>query len=293
MWRDISEGRLRASRHGLRVLMRQSLDWPLPDSLLPDRIGRALATLTEPPTPQWRRRRTAILGTAAAATVGYLTFVNFQAAPENIATPYRVLMISALIGVGIYAETSPTQHRLGAWLIAGGLFSSLWLLNGSSDRLSFSVGVLFTGLAPVTFCALMLLYPTGRLASPGDRRFLAVTGVAIAVLWSVVVLTSVQPPDHTPLLRCALNCPENALLVGSGAPGLASALMSVVTALWAVLAWGTVVSVARRSHAAPAALRRRFDPVQVAAIAFGVIVAEEKFSEDGDIDQPGDAVGRV
>jgi signal transduction histidine kinase len=251
--------------------MRQTVDWPLPHAPLPDRLGHALARLKQPP-PSLRRRSAALIGTAAAATVGYLTFVNPHAAPANIATPYRVLMIIALIGAGIYAETSPTQHRLGAWLIAAGLFSSLWLLNGSSDRLPFSVGVLFTGLAPVAFCGLMLLYPSGRLTSSGDRWLLALTGGAIAVLWSVVVLTSMRPPDHTPLLRCAPNCPSNSFFAGHAA-GVAPPLVTVVTALWAVLAWGAAISVARRWEAAPAALRRCIAPVQVAAIAFATTLS--------------------
>ncbi|HET6870648.1 MAG TPA: hypothetical protein VFH80_32355, partial [Solirubrobacteraceae bacterium] len=63
--------------------------------------------------------------------------------------PIRVLIIGAYVAAGIYAQTSRIQARMGALLIAVGLFSSLWLLNGSSNEVAFTVGIACTSVMPM------------------------------------------------------------------------------------------------------------------------------------------------
>ena len=98
-----------------------------------------------------------------ACGVGYLTYQNPAAAPSDAAVLVRVLIIGTLVSAGVYAQTSEIQTRMGSLLVVAGLFSSVWLLNGSSNRLAFSVGMLFSGLAPTLFCL-----PDARRTRPGD-----------------------------------------------------------------------------------------------------------------------------
>ena len=74
------------------------------------------------------------VGVSAATAVGLLTAENPAAQPGGLAVEIRVVMIVALIAAGVYAQTSKIQARMGGLLIAVGLLSSLWLLDGSSDR---------------------------------------------------------------------------------------------------------------------------------------------------------------
>ena len=149
-----------------------------------------------------------VLGAAAAGVVGYLVAQNPHAAPAHIAVPLRVAIIAALVAGGACAQTSTRQVRLATLLVAAGLYASVWLLNGSSDAILFSVGMLLGGLGPAVFAYLMLAYPSGRLRSSAERRLLLWAGGAMFVMWTFLVLTTPPPAVRTPLLDCgsALSC---------------------------------------------------------------------------------------
>jgi signal transduction histidine kinase len=185
--------------------------------------------------------------------------------------PLRVAIIVALIAAGVYAQASKIQARMGSLLIGAGLFSSLWLLNGSSNRLLFSIGVVFSGFAPLVFAYLMLANPTGHLASRVEQRFLRLTGITLAVLWLLGVAMTEQPPLKSPLLQCAPHCPANAFSLGSATQpvGVVKAAMVVV---WFALTIGTPVLLVRRARVAPAPVRRSLTPVTVIATAIGVLL---------------------
>ena len=129
------------------------------------RSGAAVARLWTSMPLALRCAAIALLGVFAATAVGLLTAENPAALPAGLAIELRVVMIVALIATGLYAQTSRIQARMGGLLIAVGLVSALWLLNGSSNRVLFSVGVVFTGLMPLVFAYLMLAHPTGHLHS--------------------------------------------------------------------------------------------------------------------------------
>ena len=174
---------------------------------------------------------TAALGACAATAVGLLTSENPAAQPAGVAVEIRVVMIVALIAAGLYAQTSKIQARMGGRLIAVGLLSSLWLLNGSSNRVLFSVGVVFTGLMPLVFAYLMLAHPTGHLPSRTELRFLWLTGGALAMLWLLGIAMTLQPPLTTPLLRCGPHCPDNVFSLGSATDAV-SAVQAAMVLAW-------------------------------------------------------------
>lgn len=212
------------------------------------------------------------MGAVAAAGVGYLTTINPRATPAEIAVTGRVLIIGTLIVTGVYAQTSRIQARMGGLLVAAGLWSSLWLSNGSSNPLAFSVGVLCTGLTPAVFSYLMLAHPSGRLHSTTERRFLATAGGALTLLWVVAVLTSIQPPLATPLLRCAPHCPHNAFFIGSATAEVQSVLKGAIMLGWIAVVCGTPLLLAQRWRAASAPLRRSLSLVVLVATATAVFL---------------------
>jgi signal transduction histidine kinase len=214
---------------------------------------------------------TAAIGACAATAVGILTSENPAAQPAGVAVEIRVVTIVALTAAGLYAQTSNIQARMGGRLIAVGLLSSLWLLNGSSNRVVFSVGVVFTGLMPLVFSYLMLAHPTGHLPSRTELRFLWLTGGALAVLWLLGIAMTLQPPLETPLLRCGPHCPENVFSLGSATEAVTAVKAAMVLA-WLALTCGTPVLLARRARRASAPVRRSLAPVLLTAAAAAVLL---------------------
>jgi len=212
------------------------------------------------------------LGLFAAIAVGLLTAQNGAAKPDGVAVVLRVVMISALVATGLYAQTSRIQARMGGLLIAVGLLSALWLLNGSSDRVVFSVGVVFTGVMPLAFAYLMLAHPTGHLHSRGELRFLWLTGGAMAMLWLLGIAMTLQPPLRTPLLQCGPHCPNNVFSLGSATEAVTAVQAAMVLA-WLAVTCGTPVLLARRARAASAPVRRSLTPVWLTAAAAAILLS--------------------
>jgi signal transduction histidine kinase len=235
------------------------------------RVGAGVAEAwTSMPLPL-RLGAIAIVGASAATTVGLLASANPAAQPPGLAVAIRVVMILALIGTGVYAQTSKIQARMGGLLIAVGLLSSLWLLNGSSNRVAFSIGVVVTGLMPLVFAYLMLSHPTGHLLSRTELRFLWLTGGALAVLWLLSVAMTIQPPLRTPLIQCGPHCPNNVFSLGSATEAV-TAVQAAMVLGWLAVTCGTPVLLARRARAASAPVRRSLTPVWFTASAAAVLL---------------------
>lgn len=232
------------------------------------RLAARLARRWERTPLGWRSAVIALLGVGSATGVAYLTSQNPSAAPAHVAVEVRVLIIGGYIAAGIYAQTSRIQARMGAWLIGAGLFSSLWLLNGSSNRVAFNVGVLCTSAMPMLVACVMLAHPTGR---PTTHRFLWLTGGTLGVAWLLAAAIAVQPPFKTPLLTCAPHCPASAVS-WHAASGLVPVLTGVVVASWIALSVGTPILLGRRARSASAPVRQSLVPVWIVAVAIGALL---------------------
>jgi signal transduction histidine kinase len=212
-----------------------------------------------------------LLGAAAAAVVGYLTAQNPHAGQAHVAVPLRVAIVAAMVAVGAYAQTNTGQARLGAMLIGAGLFASLWLLNGSKEPILFSVGLLLAGLAPPVFAYLLLAYPGGRLRSDARRRLLVWSGGAMVALWTFLVVTHAKPALTTPLVSCGHHCPQNVFFSGSAGSVVTSVATAGLWLSWIALACGTPVLLFATSRRGSQPVRRSFVPIEIAAIASGVL----------------------
>lgn len=212
-----------------------------------------------------------VAGALGAAGVGFAAAQNPAASPGDLAIVIRVLMIVALTSAGLYAQTSRSQARMGRLLSGVGLLSCLWLLNGSSSRLLFSIGVLMSGVMPGVFAYLMLAHPTGRVSSGFERKFLWRTGGLLAALWLLGVAMTRQPPLHTPLLECGRHCPDNVFSLGSGTD-TAAELQALIVLAWLALTCGTPLVLHRRMRTASTPLRRSVSPVLITATAAAVLL---------------------
>lgn len=218
----------------------------------------------------WRLSVIALLGILAAAGVAYLTSRNPNAAPAHLSVELRVVIILTLVAAGIYAQTSRVQARMGPLLVATGLYSAVWLLNGSSSRVPFSLGSVAAVLSPTVFYSLMLSHPDGHLHSRAERRLVIGAGSVFLLAGTLLVLTSRQPPLRTALWRCTPHCPENALFVGSISGGAASVLKAAIWVAWTALALVTPVLITRRARSTTGRLRRVLTPVEVVGVLSAV-----------------------
>jgi signal transduction histidine kinase len=213
----------------------------------------------------------AALGALAATSVALLTAANRAAEPAGLAIELRVVIIAVPIAAGLYAQTSRVKTRMGGLLIGLGLVSSLWLLNGSSDRVPFSIGAVFTGLMPLVFAYVMLSHPTGHLPSRTELRFLWLSGGSLATLWLLGIAMTLQPPLKTALLQCGPHCPNNVFSVGSATAVVHAVQLAMVVA-WLAVTCGIPVLLARRARAASAPVRRSIMPVWITATAAAVLL---------------------
>jgi signal transduction histidine kinase len=226
------------------------------------------------------RSRTLVIGTPGIrALCGLLIASSFYAVlayPRSspggeLAVIVGIASVIAFLAVGLSMQASEGRERMGTLLIGAGVFSSLWLLQGSSNALAFTVGRLCSGLVAVLFGYLILAYPTGRLHGRATRSFFALVGVSLTLSWIVIELTSAQPPFATPLMRCAPHCPEDLLYVGHlsiAGPGL----WGFTRVVWLVMAWGLVVILLGRLRGVSAPVRESFAPVLAWAAAYALLL---------------------
>ncbi|HKO25908.1 MAG TPA: histidine kinase [Solirubrobacteraceae bacterium] len=235
------------------------------------RLGEQAERRLEVSLPARHLSGVTLVGLAAAGGVAYVTAQNPEASPAHAAALVRVVMIVSLIAAGVYAQTSQIQARMGALLIGAGLFSAVWLLNGSSNQTLFDIGVACSGMAPLVFAYLMLAHPTGHLSSGVERRFLGFTGGALALLSLVAVVLTGQPPLKPPLLDCGPSCPSNAFSFVSGTDAVLAVQVGTVL-VWVALTIGTPVLLYRRLPSRLAPIRRSVTPVLTIATAAAALL---------------------
>jgi signal transduction histidine kinase len=249
--------RLFPGRQALAQLAGYS-EWAASAGLVGEPASRVFA-----PTRRVRLAVALLVGALLTAYVGYLTAGNPDAAPPHIAVAFRVVIMASLILAGVYASTISGQERMGRLLLATGFFSSLWLLNGSSSDLAFSVGVLCTGVALPAFYYLLLAHPRGRLHARRERLFMA-SAVLLAAGWAFCWLTTTQPPIAAPLLQCSPHCPHNAFFLGS--TSATSSVRSLVLTAWVLTACGAFLLLAWRLRSASLPVRRSITPTTLVSM---------------------------
>jgi signal transduction histidine kinase len=204
----------------------------------------------------------------AAAAVAVVAHPRSSPGGE-LAVIVGVATVVALLAVGTSVQANDGRERMGRLLVYSGVLSSLWMLQGSGDRLAFSVGRLCSGFMPMLFGYLILAYPRGRLRSGAARWFLGLVSIPLAACWLVIQITSAQPPFVTPLLRCAPHCPSNVLFVGHSVIA-GPVLWGFARALWLALALGLVISLLARMWGASVPVRQSVAPVLLWAGVYAV-----------------------
>ena len=221
-----------------------------------------------------RRRQlvVALVGLLAASGVAYTTSKNPTAAPPDAAVVMRVLVILTFTAAGVYAQTRSLQARMGRLLIWAGLFSAVWLLNGSGNRFLFTIGATCSGLGEAAIAYVLLSHPAGHVRSAIERRFLWWIAAPAAILWICALEVTGQPPLKTPLLQCVPHCPRNPLTLAS-ASGPGAALRILIASAWIAIVLGTAILLLRRIRSASVLARQALSPVWAIAAINAVLTA--------------------
>jgi len=178
----------------------------------------------------------------------------------------------SFVASGLIALARRPENRTGLYLAAVGYLWFFGALSDANSRVAWTVGVFLTNLAFVPFAALVLAFPTGRLARRPDRLLVRATAGFVLVGPPLLLLFAKQPPS------CGKNCGESAIVLYRS-PAIERVVDVAGSAFVVVLTAAVVVVLARRWRKAGRALRRLLLPVYVAGgSALVVLLLSNLFS---------------
>ena len=128
---------------------------------------------------------------------------------------YWSYVTAATMATGLLWWRRRPASRFGPLLVAYGVLAWVVSLEASDLPLLFSIGVLAEAPAWLITLYVFLAFPTGRIEPRVARWLMWGLGIGALVTFLPWLLFSPVISGAGPLLRCAANCPANALLIGS------------------------------------------------------------------------------
>ena len=149
--------------------------------------------------------------------------------------PYAILdavEVWSSVAIGLYYWSNRPSSRLGNLLVAFGFSNAAIGLQGSSNPLISTIGVLAEVPALIIIVWLILVYQRPRLDDSG-RWILAGWGILVMVLYGPWLLLHPTVMTPTALGACNANCPANPLLLAH-APDTLEPLLSRPVGAWRI-----------------------------------------------------------
>ena len=180
---------------------------------------------------------------------------------------YFGYLTAAPIVIGLYWWVCRPASRFGPLLVTSGVLAWVVSWEFSDWPLPFNVGVLVEGpLFWLTFY-LFLAFPMGRLEPAAARWLMGALALAAIAFFLPWALFSPVIEGDGPLTRCAPNCPENVLQLGS-APGLVDVAGKAETYAALTITVAVLVVYLMRLGAASRLQRRALTAVAVTSLLF-------------------------
>ncbi|HEY2219316.1 MAG TPA: PAS domain S-box protein [Gaiellaceae bacterium] len=192
----------------------------------------------------------------AAAAVAIVTTSDHE--PHKVATIALALTAGVSFVVsGLIALRRRPENRVGLYLAAVGYLWFLGALGDANNNTVWTVGMFLSNLAFIPFAALVLAFPSGRLAPRPDRLLVAATAAFVLIGPPLLLLFADKPPS------CGDSCGSSVIVVHRSptTEHVIDIAGSVVTAVLIAL---IVAVLFRRWRAASVALRRIMLPVYLA-----------------------------
>ena len=180
---------------------------------------------------------------------------------------YFGYLTAAPMVIGLYWWVCRPASRFGPLLVAFGVLAWVVSWEFSDWPLAFDVGVLVEGLFFWLTFYLFLAFPMGRLEPAAARWLMGALALGVVGFFLPWALFSPVIAGGGPLTRCAPNCPENVLQLGS-APGLVEVAGKAESYAALTITVGVLVVYVMRLRAASRPQRRALTAVAVTSLVF-------------------------
>jgi signal transduction histidine kinase len=226
--------------------------------------------LTTGDAPALRRRRALLwtigaTGVAAAATASTFTATSAHTDMRGLWIAGSAALTFGFLAAGLFTMSRRPDNRVGPLMIAVAFGWVVSDLSFSDHPWMFSTGQITAQLFIAFTLHLLLVFPTGRFESRGDRLAAGAGYFAAAVLYPAAFLFA--DPDS---LDCP-ECPANTFLVADD-KGLAETLSTVTSYLFAAVALAIILSLVRRWRGATPVRRRALAAVLFAGVALLIVL---------------------
>jgi PAS domain S-box-containing protein len=207
----------------------------------------------------------AILACVLAAAGAVVLVETSDHEPSRVATLVTALTAGiSFVAAGLIAIRRRPGNRTGFYLAAVGYLWFLDALTAANNRVLYSIGVAVGDAVFVALVALVLAFPTGRLAPRPDQTLVKLGAVLVLVGTPLLLLFADKPAS------CGSSCNDSAFVVYRS-PTVENTLEVVGSLVSGVLIAVVVAVLVRRWRRASKALRRVLGPVYLAsgaALAF-------------------------
>jgi len=170
----------------------------------------------------------------------------------------------SFIASGLVARARSPDNPTGRLMVAFGFAWFLGALTESNQSIVFTLGAALSSLFAAVFVHLLLAYPTGRLTTAAERRFVAAAYVLAGVGPTLFLLVERNPQG------CG-KCPDNAFLIAPSHTA-ATVIGGVLTAIAGALLVTVIGVLVRRWRRATPPARRVLVPVYVSGGAASLLL---------------------
>jgi signal transduction histidine kinase len=206
-----------------------------------------------------------IAGIAAAAVISVGTATSDVTTHRGLWIAGSAAVTCGFLGAGLFIWSRRPDNKVGPLMVA---VAYTWVLSDLtlSDRdLLFSLGSMLSQLFIAVTVHLLLVFPTGRFESRADRVTAAAAYFAAGPLY-ITAFVLADPASF----GCG-SCPDNTFLIADN-KALADGLAIAADVIFALVALGSLVSLARRWHRANPVQRRALAAVPIAGVALLVLL---------------------
>jgi signal transduction histidine kinase len=180
---------------------------------------------------------------------------------------YWSYLTAAPMMIGLYWWLRRPASRFGPLLVTFGFMAWVVSWESSNRPLPFDVAVLVEGPAFWLTFYLFLAFPMGRLEPAAARWLMGALALAVGAFFLPWALFSPVIAGGGPLTRCAPNCPENVLQLGS-APRLVEVAGKAETYASLAITVAALVIYVLRLRTASVPRRRALTAVAVTSLLF-------------------------
>ena len=190
---------------------------------------------------------------------------------------WRAAIVAAYWAVGTYTWWRRPESPLGPVVTGVGVVYAATSLAGSSQPLAHTLGMVMWAAGIVCTAYMYLCFPSGRLESRLERRFMLAVTIVTAGVWGSLLALSPTLPAGGSFVNCGHRCPSNALQLFGGNAALGAALATAVRVEFTVAAIGVALLLLAKARSSGRLRRRAIAPVAAVFIASVVVFLITQF----------------